>query len=77
MGSFLFGEMSFVNITIVDAMDEGEYLGCFVENVFLKAPVQNPFDGRKPPVEVGKRVKEEWKRWRKRGEKERGGLKGL
>lgn len=48
-----------------------------MENVFLKAPVQNPFDGRKPPVEVGKRVKEEWKRWRKRGEKERGGLKGL
>lgn len=45
--------------------------------MFLKAPVQNLLMGGMSPVEVGKRVKEECKRWRKSGEKERGGLKGL
>lgn len=44
----------------------------------FKGTCADAFEGKEvSPVEVRKRAKEEWKRWRKRGEKERGGLKGL
>lgn len=48
----------------------------FRRKCVLKAPAQKLLKGVSP-VKVRKRVKEEWKKWRKRGEKERAGLKGL
>lgn len=48
----------------------------FRRQCVLKAPAQKLLKGVSP-VDVTKRVKEEQKKWKTRGEKERVGLKGL
>lgn len=45
MKLFLIGEMSLINITIVDMACKRVFPRCFVDNVSLKAPVQNLLKG--------------------------------
>lgn len=45
MKLFLIGEMSLINITIVDTACKRVFPRCFVDNVSLKAPVQNLLKG--------------------------------
>lgn len=49
----------------------------FRRKCVLKAPVQKLLKGGSVTSRSEEKVKEEWKIWRKRGEKERAGLKGL
>lgn len=47
MEPFLCAEMSFINITVVDAMDEGVFWGLFDGKFVVKGTCSDPFKGMK------------------------------